>query len=334
MDIKRLLFAGGTFACAIGIGFVMQNGDAVAARLDAPEPLNTPELAIATSEAAGQNLVTTEKPNEMAALVGPSTASVLPAITNIVPAKLDGTQDSDEASETQAVDVATSEDCGIAMVAETRDAAMIGVTLTAPCAPNQTVTIHHEGMMFSVLTDEVGFSEFVVPALKKEALVISAFESGEGAIVTHTVPDFEQYDRVVAQWRGYMGVELHAFELDAEYGDAGHVWYGAPRDTSAIAYQVGFLQRIGEVNAEAPLMADVYTFPSASSDHAGKIAMSVEAEINGANCGQQLTAQTIHISPFAERMVHDVEFSMPECDAVGDFVVLPLPLQDIQLASR
>jgi len=341
MNIKRYAFAGGTFACALGIGFFMQQSEASVLGAEAA-PVQTPvALSTPTPDSAPQALVlkTTSALPQLSPITGIQTAASSSKVeteaddVDIQLAELDAS-DAQEAPQklSDAVDIA--EGCEIGMTGIDDRAAMVKVSLSAPCAATQIATIHHEGMMFSVALDEEGQAEFLLPVLTENALVIAALEGGEGAVLTHQVPSLGTYDRVVVQWKGDIGVELHAREWGSEYGDAGHVWYGAPRDAGAISYQVGFLTRLGVVDSDSALVADVYTFPTTMSDGGGMIELSVETEINAINCDQEITAQTIQISPFAERVAHDLELALPECDAVGDFVVLAMPVQDIQLASN
>jgi hypothetical protein len=343
MDIKRIVFAGGTFACAIGIGFFMQQGEA-----------SVPELAQTQAEVPAADVITATQSQNAPQL--PAIAGVVPALPPLSSvantASLAGSASSskDEVParslvelETPLTDVAPkriepdailAQGCDVSMIGKDGRAAMVDVTLIAPCAANEVATIHHEGMMFSVQLDDAGTINFEMPALNENAMIIAALKGGEGAVLTHDVPTLADYDRVVVQWKGNVGFELHAREMGANYGDAGHVWHGAARDAGAISYQVGFLIRLGNVEDDAALIADIYTFPTTMSDGGGMIELSVEAEILANNCAKDITAQTIQISPFAERVVHDLEMSLPECDAVGDFVVLGMPVQDIQLASR
>ena len=342
MDMKRIAFAGGTFACAIGIGFFMQQGQAAV-----PEAEQTLDVAVKPIDA----------PIKTQTLVAPQTASLIPTlapITNVQStasqAGSASTSDEDGGATRRVTELAeTSPDaaptrpvgdevagavCDVAMTGADARAAMVEVTLTAPCAVDQIATIHHEGMMFSVELDSTGQAKFEMPVLNENALIIAALEGGEGAVLTHQVPTLATYDRVVVQWKGNIGVELHAREWGADYGEAGHVWHGAARDAGAVSYQVGFLTRLGAVGGDTPLVADVYTFPTEMTEDEGSIQMSVETEINMVNCAKDITAQTIQISPYAERIVHDLELALPDCDAVGDFVLLPMPVEDIKLASR
>lgn len=303
MEKKRIFVAGGTFAVAIAIGFVMQNTDALAA-LD--ETQTAPEIAV-------------------------QTASVVPAIA--LPDAAPVRPDVADQLTTTAAEPAVN--CDIAFNLRPQPAAVLEGIVSAPCEPNARGTVHHDGMMFSFVTDAIGGATFDVPVLSASATVIVAFDSGEGAMAQRDVPSLAQYDRVVVQWRGDTGAALHAFEMNADYGDTGHIWSGAAKAASrSEAALGGFLMELGNIETSNPFKAQVYTFPTAMSRLNGNVALSIETEVLAQTCGRDVSTQTIQISPNQERVVHDLTLAMPACDAIGDFVVMAAPLQDLQLASR
>ena len=55
--------------------------------------------------------------------------------------------------------------CGITAEGFTSKAAMIELTLSAPCLPNERVTVHHRGMMFTETTALDGTLKTTLPAL-------------------------------------------------------------------------------------------------------------------------------------------------------------------------
>ena len=115
-------------------------------------------------------------------------------------------------------------------------------------------------MIFTQTTSAKGELDITVPALARDAVFILAFSSGDGAVAQTTVEDLEDFNRVVVQWRGDMGFQIHAREFGAAYGSEGHVWSGAPRDlTAAITGAGGYMTMNGDTRAADPLLAEVYT---------------------------------------------------------------------------
>ena len=189
--------------------------------------------------------------------------------------------------------------------------------------------------MVTLSTDAVGLASVEVPALSQEAVFIADFASGAAAVARTDVPDLASYDRVVVQWKGNAGFELHALENGASYGDPGHVWSAAPRAISA-AYNGdgGFLTQLGSAQSAESLLAEVYTYPSGTVTNAKQVELSVEAEITQANCGSEVAAQTLQISQDQPVLIRDVVLAIPGCDAEGSFMVIRDLVQDLVLASN
>ncbi|MGK7650899.1 hypothetical protein ACSQ76_00180 [Roseovarius sp. B08] len=225
---------------------------------------------------------------------------------------------------------------GIEMTARPAAAAMVQLDLTAPCQADTQFTLHHNGMMFSAITGVDGTWSMQVPALAQNAVFIAAFDNSEGAVANAIVDTLDYYDRYVVQWQGRSGMELHAMEYGADYGEQGHVWYDAARDAaSAASGEGGFLLRLGHgVIEETTLMAEVYTFPSRDAVRDGEVQVSLETEINAANCGRDIEAQTLIKPGAGEISARDLTMAIPECDAVGDFLVLKNLYEDLKIARN
>lgn len=339
LNKKQIVTAGATLGIALATGFVMQNGDAVASRFgDTPQP--QPEQQPVEAPAVVQSSVLPTSPETA---VEPEPVQVAdepePVQTAIEPEPVqmaavetetmtDVTPDPVEAAEPELV-------CETTMQAEAVAAAMVRLDLVSACHPNDRVTIHHEGMMFTALTDDAGAMSIDVPALNQNAIFIAAFANNEGAMGQIDVPSLEFYDRVVLQWRGENALQLHAREFGADYGEDGHVWSETARDASVAATgQGGFITTLGTGSDDTALLAEVYSFPSGFMTDDGQVALSVEAEVTAQNCARDIEAQSIQISPEAEPAVVDLVLSVPDCDAIGDFLVLKNMVQDLTLAAK
>lgn len=352
-----------TFSVALGIGFVMQNGDALASRMGGAVPtqvaegLDLPLLPTAAQASLMPSLPTlsphTETATaaliapmdmaapampeaivEMAAVAATQLQSLMPmaavaddmatdpilAAVEIIP----------EASGTGALTQPIANGaCTTTLTSTTAAAASVTLDLLAPCAANTGVTFHHQGMLFSAITDDLGRAVVTVPALSETAVFIADVGQADGAVTVITVPDVAMYDRAVLQWQGDTGLAIHAREFGAGYGEEGHVWQAA-----AAATDGGFITQLGDARLDGALMAQVYTFPTGTNSRDGMVDLTVEAEISAANCGRDITAQSIQIAPGAEPVALDLEMAMPGCDAVGELLVLNNMLEDLTLASR
>ncbi len=323
LNKKQIVTAGATLGIALATGFVMQNGDAVASRFgDAPEAQPQPQAAPVEAPAVVQSSVlpalpetpAAPEPVEMAALEEDTMTDVTPTPAPVAEPELT---------------------CETTLQTEAIAAAMVRLDLVSACHPNERVTIHHEGMMFTADTDTTGAISVDVPALNQSAIFIAAFANNEGAMSQIDVPSLEFYDRVVLQWRGENALQLHAREFGADYGEDGHVWSETTRDASVAATgQGGFITTLGAGSDDTALLAEVYSFPTGFTTDDGEVALSVEAEVTSQNCARDIEAQSIQISPEGEPAVVDLVLSVPECDAVGDFLVLKNMVQDLTLAAK
>ncbi len=225
--------------------------------------------------------------------------------------------------------------CDYTLTADIAQGAMVALSLDAPCAKSERFTLHHNGLMFTQVTDEGGHASMLVPALAKSAVFIVAFPNGEGAVANTDVESVDHYQRVAIQWQGNSGVQLHALEFGAEMGSDGHVWSAARRDVAAAADgDRGFMTLLGDSGQPEALMAEVYTFPSRLARRDGAVALSVEAEVTQKNCARDIEAQALQTQPDGGLIVKELTLAIPECDAVGDFLVLKNLLNDLTIARN
>lgn len=373
VKVSTLAIAGGTLLLAAGAGMYMQmstpssDTPQVAALMDAPEQasdLVEPQATIAEKseeadvELASIALTSSELPAQSSPAIdaiisdapvvelksyedAEPVAPMLVALSDddvvaepapmAEPSAVPAPQDEDPAPE----QVLTEADCLVDMIGEARAAAMVLLTLNAPCQPTAKVTFKHEGMTFTGMTDGNGSYEVLVPALSETATFIAMLDDGNGAAVEMDVDTLGFYDRSVVQWQGDSGVELHAFEYGAEWNGEGHVWSGAPRDVSVAARgEGGFMTRLGDADMTDARLAEVYTFPSGTAKIAGEITLSVEVEVTEANCGHDLRADVIQVEGARAGKPGELSLAVPGCDAVGDFIQLKNLVQDLKIASR
>jgi len=296
LNKRLIIMSGATLVTALGLGFAMQQGTA-ARQWDAPQVAVEAELIL-------QDITLTSA----APVKAP--AAVKREILTV---------------EAKASEVS----CDVTATVTPAEQANVDLIFSAPCHDNTRVTVHHSGLMFTAVTDDAGNLSMQVPALTETAVYIVELASGQGAVASTRVVGLDQIDRVALQWTGNSGFEIHAREFGAEYGQAGHVWSGA--DISGQASQV---QRLGDASQLAPRLVEVYSFARNMADASGTVALSIEAEVTAINCGREISAQTLELREGKKLRTRDLVLSMPNCNAIGDFLVLNNLVEDLKIATR
>ena len=328
---KELGTAAGTLVCALGIGFAMQNTDAASARYGA----DAQNVAIAASVKLPQsNAAQSDTSMEVEDITLTSALPIFPSDQDVSGLEngfsqmaLTGT----DAAKEQKKPASTSLACDILAIAAARPGAQVELNVVAPCNGNQSVTVHHNGLMFKQRTEADGSIKLQVPAMSESAVYILAFETGEGAVAHAKVTDLAGLDRVALQWKGAAGFELHAREFGAGYGDDGHLWYQSTVENQGTN---GHFVRLGDLNEEEPLIADIYTFPSDASLQSGRVDLTVEAEVTDANCGTQIEAEAMQTGEDGTVHSKTLSLTLPACDAVGNYLVLNNVFDGLKLAAR
>ena len=296
---KRLIaLSGVTLVSALAIGFSMQRGAAVV-------PNTTPMTLAAEPELQLQDITLTSKAPSIDAALG----------------KPDGRR--------SAIPEPVTDDCGISLSATLAPLALVDLAFAAPCHGNERVTVHHSGFMFTATTGSDGSLSVQVPAMVENAVFIVELASGPGVVATTQVSGLDRIDRVALQWTGDSGLEIHAREFGAEYGQAGHVWSGA-----GDAGRASQVVRLGDDRQLAPRIVEIYSFDRNVAEQDGTVALSIEAEISGANCGREISAQTLELRAGQGLQTRDLVLSMPNCNAIGDFLVLNNLVEDLKIAAK
>lgn len=331
---KEVGTAVGTLACALGIGFAMQSTH-TASHLDIASTAEPSTRVVGTARVEDR---VTEKP----IAVRDITLTSALATRGLSLSKDKNTDPSRSVASFKRaytapsfIEVAESGACPVTSQAAAREAALVRLTLTAACRPHEIVTINHSGMMFSAMTDAKGELSVTVPALAKAAVFVFSFDDGEGSVAFSTVPDLEQYKRVVLQWRGDAGFELHAREFGADYGTEGHVWRGTKTQLSRMTDgEGGVLTPLGKPSTRKQLMAEVYSIPSNFPQRDGSIDLSIEALVSESNCGSEVEAETFELNGSSELRRRHLSLAMPACDTVGDYLVLNNVLDSLTVSAN
>ncbi|MFZ5963110.1 translocase [Thalassococcus sp. BH17M4-6] len=319
---KTKKLAAGALCCAIGIGYVMQFGLGLPGQSSAVAPASLTVTSITPTSAAA----VPKLPQDRSAVEPLPDAKIERAAVESAPVEaMDLPQDK----------TGGGFDCEVTLNASPVAGAMVTLDLAAPCMGSERVTFHHNGLMFTEVTQPDGTLQISVPAMSEQAMFIASFDNGDGAVAQANVTSLPFYDRVAVQWKGQSGLQLHAREFSADYFTDGHVWAAAAGDVAQAAQgKGGFLTELGDDASPEALQAEIYSFPAGTTRQSGDITITVEAEITQANCNSDVEAQTLELHQGANLRVRDLTLAMPECDTVGDFLVLKNLLEDLTIAAN
>ncbi|MEO0389642.1 MAG: hypothetical protein AAF218_01745 [Pseudomonadota bacterium] len=330
--VRQIVTAVATLGCAAGIGYFMQSSDEAEARYGTPQvadPVSFDAAADGGSEQAADGPVLDVDAMTLTSALDdtptPPATSQSDVVRAAAPAEI----------EAPALDErATNPTCDLAMTATPDSDGYVRLNLDAPCRTGERFTLHHSGMMTTQVVTLDGDWDLRLPALTENAVFIAAFPDGEGAVAQAQVPGMDTIERVVLQWRGRSGLELHAREFGAAYGSDGHRYHLRQGEPAAFAAgETGLMMRYGAEDQPDPLLAEVYTFPTGNAQQTGLVDLSVEAEVTVYNCGLEVEAQSLELQGGAIR-TQDLTLSVSGCDTIGSFLVLNNLVQDLKIAAK
>lgn len=232
-------------------------------------------------------------------------------------------------------DTDPNQSCDTVFKASPTAGGMVRVNLVSPCSINELVTLRHAGLSFTEQTTSNGRMTVEIPALSANARIEAVMQNGKTYATEALVPDADKYHRVALVWRGEAGLHIHAQEFGAELGSSGHIWAGAPgRPDLGANAAGGFLSIFGDRKIANATRAEVYTFPAGQTKHSGVVRLSIQAEVRNTNCGGMIAAQTLQPDGFGEVMSSDLTLRLPECNKIGEQMVLKNILRDLKIASN
>lgn len=349
VDMKRRLARGiAVIAIALGAGQLVQgmSGKAPAPRAAESQIDKKPKAIerVAATEVG-------EKPVPMVALEAPTNtqttppkakapviASVTAAVAEVAPvapktpaapiAAAVSTAPTPKAETLPNTEVADA--CPVSLELSNADNALIAVTLVAPCHADERVVLKHAGLTVTAKTTLTGALFADMPALVKDAQVEVMFKDTTSVAASVTVPELAGLRRFAVQWQQDDAFQLHAFEDASDFGGPGDVSAASPHQPIAGApAKAGFLTLLGDATTDLPMLAQVYTYPK---DSQIKPEIVVEAAVTEATCGREVLGQTLQTAAGTVK-VSDMSLAMPDCDAVGDYLVLKNLVPDMTIAA-
>jgi hypothetical protein len=225
---------------------------------------------------------------------------------------------------------AAAEACPVTLDLSATDNAVIAITLVAPCHVNERVVLKHAGLTITAKTTLTGALFTDLPALEQDAKVEVMFKDATLVAADVAVPELASLRRFAVQWQQDDAFQLHAFEDGSDFDGPGDVSQSTPhRPIAGVPPKGGFLTLLGDETTDLPMLAQVYTYPK---DTKAKPEIVLEAAVTEATCGRELLGQTLQTSADAVK-ISDISLAMPDCDAVGDYLVLKNLVPDMTIAD-
>ena len=313
MDIKRKITLGAaTLAVALGAGHLVQSGKPggtatqVADAAEATPTGITPLAASAQPDDAAPPAPVAAAfiPLQTAALsASPATAPPVAVLASVTP----------EAPPAAQPAPAQADACRATLDVVPGANGMLDLTLLSPCKPSTRVVLRHGWLAVTGRTSTGGALFTALPALEASGEVSAMFP--DGTIARGAAPvDLSGLHRFAVQWMADDQFGLNAYQGGAAWGTPGHVHAGArglPADAT------GWMMPLGDASVDLPMLAQVYTWPAKPAD----IAIDIEAPVIEATCDRELLGETLESQAGAVTR-SDITLAMPDCTAVGDFLVL------------
>ncbi|UWQ10936.1 hypothetical protein K3X41_13905 [Aliiroseovarius crassostreae] len=359
IDKKRFGTAAATLVIALGAGYYMQNGQSqsqVAGPVAQPQPVQTASV-LPTPAVEAQAEASTPEADPLPQVEGVDLAEDLPdpdpAVTHapvqpepsaVAETLPEVAPQPEESFDIAALDLSPSAEpvvaepaplatdhCTPSLTGRVEDLAMMTLTVEAPCNANAEVEFSHEGLRFTEYLDDDGRVEVTVPALTRDAKVSAYLAETSVAHLELTVPEAAQYRRAALVWQGATGLQLHAFEEGADYGDEGHLWADHPGGlTRAIGGQGGFVTVLGSV--AQGYAADIYTFPAYMMRSLSGPEMSIEAHVLETTCNSEIEGVFLRANGKDHPREMPVRIAAPGCDSVGEYLVFSDMAQELTIA--
>ena len=221
--------------------------------------------------------------------------------------------------------------CDPRLFATPAPAAMVTVTVRATCDPNAHVLVRQGNLRAVQRTNADGRLNLRLPALDERVEIEVTIGDQVLSAEAH-VPEAANFQHVALSWSGPQMLRLNAFEFGAPRNSVGHVWSGAPKSpVRASRGTGGFLTRL--VTEQGPSL-EIYSLPTGRSPLRGVVRLAVEAKVTAETCGRVAKARAYQPTAFRRLSETDVEVALPDCDRVGEVVVLQNLLRDVRLAGR
>lgn len=323
--LHKILMVATTFVLAAATGHVMQNPASFGLNETPTQPAGVAQRFDVENLQQVAN-VDVAQPKFLSAGIGGEAIAQLPALPGLRPPE-DIPTTAPMPENTQQMTGGFAQDCAAPeLTLGEAPSASVQLTLNAPCAAGQMVTIRHEGLVLPITLSDRGFWSGVLPVMLPQARFTADLPDGMQLVAVQTVSGLDALNRVALSWHGAAPLALHALENGSSFGDAGDVSAVAPRtaDTTLGGWMAHF-----ETDPDA-VHVQIYTSPLAMTD----IHLQVEASVSDATCGKDIGAEVRRVIGGKAEAPARISLAMPACDDAEGAVMMPLPDFPLSVAAN
>jgi hypothetical protein len=187
-------------------------------------------------------------------------------------------------------------------------AAMILMSLSAPCNRNERIVVRHSGLSFTARTEPSGNLRVLLPALKADAMVAVYLADARLVLGRVQVPDVTLYTRYAIAWEWPAELELRATDGDLVLAGSAASFTGGARQVISL----------GVADVQSPVMASVYSVPGKDL---GDVDLTGELRITPASCGRTVRLGVMY-SAAGQVSAQDEMVAVPLCGTAGDILML------------
>ena len=316
MDKKRKITLGvATLAVALGAGHLVQSGKHLTTATDVAEATVAEPTGITPLAASAQPDTITPAPSNKA----PAPAAVVAQVATPAPAAMQPAAPvpvsltTDKTPSAAPKPAVQADACQATLDVVPGANGMLDLTLLSPCEPGSRVVLRHGGLAVTGKTSSGGALFTALPALDSAGEVSAMFP--DGTIARGAAPvDLTGMRRFAIQWMADDRFALNAYQGGAAYGSPGHIHAGAAGKPDSAS---GWLMPLGDATVDLPMLAEVYTWPAKAAD----VAIDLESQVTETTCERELLGETLESR--SGKVEHsDITLAMPDCTALGDFLVL------------
>lgn len=194
--------------------------------------------------------------------------------------------------------------------------AMLSLSISAPCHPDEVIHLRHGALAFTARTDASGRYSVTLPAMATKGEV--TVEMAQGVILRdmRLVPDIGAVRRFALA--APPTSDLHLNAVLAPTGTTGETLISSAAPGLPTLGLGGFMTLLGDPSLPQSATVEVLTTPANQPSPR----IEILANVTDQTCGRDLLATTLSANGSVMPTSGAVSFAMPDCNATGQHLVM------------